>query len=116
MSLKRKNQRNPSIQIKNLKPKFINFIDSKSILFEKDEALKPLDLDDDFNNNVILKNEYIKENSDNINEQNTTIIEKSNIIIISDRYIDDKILEKNLYKLEKHINNLIHNEFKKKQY
>ena len=113
MSLRRINQRNPSIQIKNIKPKLINLIEPKSILLEKDEALKPLELDDEFNNHFILKEEYIEENLDNIKEQKTTLIEKTNIIIISDRYNDDMILEKNLYLLEKHIDRLINTEIKK---
>ena len=93
---------------KQIKKKQINIFDSEKILFEKNEALKELELNDDdiydnFNLNVI-NDEYNNKSTTEI-IHDTTLIKSSNIIIISDRNSNNvhDLIEKNLNKLEKHI-------------
>jgi hypothetical protein len=104
MSLIRINKRNPSLQIKNIKPKLINVIDSNKILFDKNEALKSFELDDDFHDSFFDEEEFTKLDSENSNDEETGI---NNIILVSDCNDDNLILEKNIRKLEKHLQNLI---------
>ena len=104
MSLIRINKRNPSLQIKNIKPKLINVIDSNKILFDKNEALKSFDLDDDFNESFFNGEEYIKIDSESSNDEETGI---SNIIIVTDNSENNLVLEKNIQRLERYIKKMI---------
>ena len=104
MSLIRINKRNPSLQIKNIKQKLINVIDSNKILFDKNEALKSFDLDDDFNESFFNGEEYIKIDSESSNDEETGI---SNIIIVTDNSENNLVLEKNIQRLERHIKKMI---------
>ena len=87
-----------------IKKKQINIIDSEKILFEKNEALKELELnDDDIYDNLKI---HVIDDENNIKSptQDSTIIKNSNIIIISDRSCNvHDLIEKNINKLEKHI-------------
>ena len=91
-----------------IKKKQINVFDSEKILFEKNEALKELELnDDDIYDNLnlnVINDEYNNKSTTEI-IHDTTLIKSSNIIIISDRNCNNvhDLIEKNLNKLEKHI-------------
>ena len=106
MSLLKIDQRSAALKIKNIKPKFINLIDSNQILFDKNEALKSFDLDDDFDNDSFYDgNEYIKLDTENSNDEETGI--NNNIIIVTDNSDDNLVLEKNIRILENHLEKLI---------
>ncbi len=101
-------------ELKNKNSLSFNIFDSEKILFEKNEALKDLELNDDIidNTNVKIKDEN-KFDLDNNNEKKKScitqgkesMVKNSDIVIISDRNCinPDSILEKNIYKLEKQI-------------
>jgi hypothetical protein len=104
---------------KQIKKKQINIFDSEKILFEKNEALKELELNDD----VIYDNLNFHTINEKFNKQSTkeiindsSLIKSSNIVIVSDRscnYVHD-LIEKNINKLEKQIkNNSEKNNFRK---
>ena len=102
-------------ELKNKNSLSFKFFDSEKILFEKDEALKDLELDDNVidNSNVKINNEnkFDLENKNNDKKKSSiiqgkeSIVKNSNIVIISDRNCLnlDSILEKNLHKLERQI-------------
>jgi hypothetical protein len=114
-------------ELKNKNSLSFKFFDSEKILFEKDEALKDLELDDNVidNSNVKINNEnkFDLENKNNDKKKSSiiqgkeSIVKNSNIVIISDRNCLnlDSILEKNLHKLERQIKtNSDKKSFKKK--
>ena len=102
-----------------IKKKQINVFDSEKILFEKNEALKELELNDDViydNLNFHTINEKFNKQSTKETTNDSSLIKSSNIVIVSDRscnYVHD-LIEKNINKLEKQIkNNSEKNNFRK---
>ncbi len=90
-----------------IKKKQINIIDSEKILFEKNEALKELELnDEDIYDNLkihVINDENNKKTQTEL-IQDSTLIKNSNIIIISERSCNvHDLIEKNINKLEKQI-------------
>ena len=96
--------KNPVEQIKKKISKKIPIIDSEKLLFEKNEALKDLELEDELEDNILEKNYHEKTKCSSIKRENSIIKNNSNIVIISDRSVEnDSILDMNIYKLESQI-------------
>ena len=91
----------PILKIKCQNRKTFNILDSNQILYEKNNALKSIELDDDDDIEEINTNS-LETRSPQYKEINN---DDNYIVIVSDRNCENNefILEKNICKLEKHI-------------
>ena len=94
----------PILKMKCQNRKTFNILDSNQILYEKNNALKSIELDDDDDIEEINTNS-LETRSPQYKEINN---DDNYIVIVSDRNCKNNefVLEKNIHKLEKYIKNV----------